>query len=382
MISTRLLRVLTAGYLGNLLTRVKRYSREKMSVFNVAIAHVAWSLWINVPEDEIKPMKYIFAACAALALFTTDVAARCTGSNLYNTTSASFKASVNKRLDKIPYSEGVYWEISKGGKTSWVIGTIHITDTRVSKPPAFFRKKIQNARVFQMESSPAQSKEVFRLAYKQFLKNKPKPNKVNWWAKLTDAERAVLTKEARIKGFKLDRLKRGTPFTMGGLIRRPKCSESKQKFLDLNLYDVAVKARVPVMGLDRPADVVKNLTKRRTNQAEYFEVLRLELQRLDLRRHYVETMVQMYRAGEAERFLTFESAARKAYTPARYHRATDKFLRDDILAGRNKKWMSAIVSEMNKGNVVTAVGAGHLAGREGILNLLKKRGFQIKRLEL
>lgn len=125
------------------------------------------------------------------------------------------------------------------------------------------------------------------------------------------------------------------------------------------------------MGLDRPADVVKNLTKRRSNQAEYFEVLRLELQHLDLRRHYIETMVQMYRAGEAERLLTFESAERKAYAPARYHRATDRVLRDDILAGRNKKWMSKIVSEMNKGNVVTAVGAGHLAGREGVLNLLK-----------
>lgn len=327
-------------------------------------------------------MKTVIATFAALVLFTTDGAARCTGSNLYNSTSASFKASVDKRLAKLPYSEGTYWEISKGSNTSWVIGTIHITDSRVSKPPAFFRKKIQNARVFQMEASPAQSKEIFKLAFKEFLKKKPKPNKVNWWAKLTDSERAILTKEARIKGFKMDRLKQGTPYTIGGLIRRPKCSESKQKFLDLNLYDIAVKAKVPVMGLDRPEDVVKNLTKRRSNQAEYFEVLRLELKRLDLRRHYVETMVQMYRAGEAERFLTFESAARKAYTPPRYHRATDRFLRDNILAGRNKKWMSKLVSEMNKGNVVTAVGAGHLAGREGILNLLKKRGFQIKRLDL
>lgn len=327
-------------------------------------------------------MKYILAACAALALFATSADARCTGSNLYNSTSASFKASVDKRLAKLPFSEGVYREISKGGKTSWIIGTIHITDTRVSKPPAFFRQKIQNARVFQMEATPAQDNEVFRLAFKQFLKNKPKPNTLNWWAKLTDAERAILTKEARIKGFKMDRLKRGTPYTMSGLIRRPKCAQGKQKFLDLNFYDVAVKARVPVMGLDRTADVVKNLTKRRSKPEEYFQVLRLELQRLDLRRHYMATMVEMYRAGEAERFLTFESAARKAYAPARYHRATDRFLRDDILAGRNKKWMSKIVSEMNKGNVVTAVGAGHLAGREGVLNLLKKRGFKIKRLDL
>lgn len=65
--------------------------------------------------------------------------------------------------------------------------------------------------MFQMESSPAQTKEIFKLAYKEFQKKKSKPNTVNWWAKLTVAERAVLTKEAHIKGFKLDRLKRGTP---------------------------------------------------------------------------------------------------------------------------------------------------------------------------
>lgn len=326
-------------------------------------------------------MKRILSLLAVFALTATQAHATCRGSNLYKTTPDSFKKSVETRLAKTPNAQGIYWEVSKKGKTSWIIGTIHITDKRVSTPPAFFRQKIQNARVFQMEATPQTLVQVLPILLKELSKRKPGKQK-NWWAKLTPAEQKILLKEARAKKFDVKRLKAGNPNTFGGLIRRPKCATTQNTFLDMNLYGVARKAGVPVQALDKPIDIANSLIKRRTDDDEVFEVIRLELQRLHLRPHYVETMVQMYKTQQAEKFMIFESAARKAYVPKRYNRAMDRFLRADLLDGRNKKWMSKMVAEMNKGNVVTAVGAAHLAGRNGVLNLLKSRGFTIKRLKL
>jgi hypothetical protein len=51
---------------------------------------------------------------------------------------------------------------------------------------------------------------------------------------------------------------------------------------------------------------------------------------------------------------------------------------NEFLVKRNKKWLPKIVSNINTNSTFIAVGAGHLAGDEGLINLLKKQGFKLK----
>jgi len=51
----------------------------------------------------------------------------------------------------------------------------------------------------------------------------------------------------------------------------------------------------------------------------------------------------------------------------------DKFLKD-----RNADWISKIEKLINKNSVFIAVGAGHLAGNDGVLYLLRQKGYKIK----
>jgi uncharacterized protein YbaP (TraB family) len=51
---------------------------------------------------------------------------------------------------------------------------------------------------------------------------------------------------------------------------------------------------------------------------------------------------------------------------------------DDFIFKRNKKWLTKIVSKINTNSTFIAVGAGHLSGEEGLINLLKKEGFKLK----
>lgn len=45
---------------------------------------------------------------------------------------------------------------------------------------------------------------------------------------------------------------------------------------------------------------------------------------------------------------------------------------------RNKKWIPKIISKINSKSTFIAVGAGHLPGEEGLINLLRKQGFKLK----
>ncbi len=53
-------------------------------------------------------------------------------------------------------------------------------------------------------------------------------------------------------------------------------------------------------------------------------------------------------------------------------------LGDDFLNKRNADWISKIEKLTEENPVFIAVGAGHLAGEKGVLNLLKQKGFTIK----
>lgn len=50
---------------------------------------------------------------------------------------------------------------------------------------------------------------------------------------------------------------------------------------------------------------------------------------------------------------------------------------DILLTGRNKNWIDKIIAQAKKKPTFFAVGAGHLGGPEGVVNLLKKQGLKV-----
>ena len=53
---------------------------------------------------------------------------------------------------------------------------------------------------------------------------------------------------------------------------------------------------------------------------------------------------------------------------------------DILLNDRNKKWVKELKEIMKKESVFVAVGAGHLTGEYGLINLLKKEGYTVEPL--
>ncbi|MEX0883326.1 MAG: TraB/GumN family protein, partial [Cyclobacteriaceae bacterium] len=54
---------------------------------------------------------------------------------------------------------------------------------------------------------------------------------------------------------------------------------------------------------------------------------------------------------------------------------------DILLDERNKNWMAPMQSMMRDGSMFFAVGAGHLGGETGLINLLKQKGYTLQRLD-
>ena len=54
---------------------------------------------------------------------------------------------------------------------------------------------------------------------------------------------------------------------------------------------------------------------------------------------------------------------------------------DGLLYQRNKNWISPLEKMMKKESLFIAVGAAHLPGPEGVINLLRKKGYKVRAIE-
>ncbi len=83
--------------------------------------------------------------------------------------------------------------------------------------------------------------------------------------------------------------------------------------------------------------------------------------------------------GEYAKLIT---AYKQQDVPALYKYITEsKSISDDMgqfLDVRNKKWIPRMSKKMDKSSVFFAVGAGHLWGDNGVINLLRKDGYKVE----
>ncbi len=84
-----------------------------------------------------------------------------------------------------------------------------------------------------------------------------------------------------------------------------------------------------------------------------------------------ETMLDLYKNQQLD---SLQSSLGKSEF------SSDKY--DDLLLrNRNKNWVAQLKDIMKKESVFVAVGAGHLVGEYGLINLLKIAGYKVEPLE-
>lgn len=81
-----------------------------------------------------------------------------------------------------------------------------------------------------------------------------------------------------------------------------------------------------------------------------------------------DRMIELYEKGDIQALDRVMRANLSIY-PGKY---------DEIIVQRNKNMVKSLDSLIHKGSVFCGVGAGHLAGENGLINLLRKKGFHLR----
>ena len=134
--------------------------------------------------------------------------------------------------------------------------------------------------------------------------------------------------------------------------------------MDLFFQQEANKHGTTVMGFEQASDQEQALDS--IPIKEQMEEL------LDLVRHPKTSMREMdkmlddYRAGRISEILDDPDFG--SFSPSEM---------SSLLYNRNKKWLDTLPTTLDHHNAFIAVGAGHLAGKQGLVEQLRKRGYEV-----
>ncbi|SHN28499.1 hypothetical protein SAMN04488057_11669 [Cyclobacterium lianum] len=262
--------------------------------------------------------------------------------------------------------KGVFWKISGNGlpSSSYLFGTIHLICEQDFAMSGQVIEKLAESKALVLEidmDDPA-----LRMALMSNIYNEDGQKITDYLSEEEYQEIKSFLKERT--GMDMDMLKTMRPMVLMSLIY-PNLLECDTRAFENELMALAKSEDIEIVGLESVED-----------QLSLFDLIPLEEQyrsfytyadNLEKGKEEFRKLIASYREEDISALLDLvsESPEYRDY-------------KDVLLDQRNQNWIDPMESLMKSGSMFFAVGAGHLAGDTGLIQLLKREGYSVERLYL
>ena len=260
--------------------------------------------------------------------------------------------------------QGLLWQVeSAEGKVSYLLGTIHADDSRVTEFPPSLLEAFAQADVFMMETLPPRNPSVFLM----------KQGTVAEY--LTEKEFDQVRELADFHSMHIEAAMKMKPWLLAVIFDLPKPKSLYS--MDELLMAKAQDQNKMVLGLEATQahfSVLDSITL-----DEQLSMLRAVLKRSakDKVRDY-EALLKTYISEDLEKIANLDDTI----TGSMLSKALWEKMRVKLIDERNEGMAKGMLAQAKEHRVFAAVGASHLAGETGILNRLRQAGFKLTPIKL
>lgn len=256
--------------------------------------------------------------------------------------------------------QSLLWEITGNSleKPSYLYGTMHVSKKVAFRLDDVFYESLNKSECIALESDPSTW-----LAYNyesSYLLNSYEPYNEDFYAdlfKLNHPKQLEIRENIRIDNNQIS----------GYLYRKNYADDNfeEETYLDMFIYQAGKKHNKTIVGLEN-LDESKYLT----TKAQYDDSKKPDAWLVKLFKEQRPYIVQenTYR----ERNLDLLDSIGEA--------SSTNFYREHMLYKRNDNMVSVLDSLMHKKSVFSGVGAAHLPGKKGMINMLREKGYIVKPL--
>ena len=324
-----------------------------------------------------------FLAGLAFATGQARAATECSGRDMSAELAGSDPRTVERmeaEAAAVPNGKGLLWRIERPGVApSWLFGTMHMSDPRVVTLPAAAQAAFDRAGTVVIETTDILDEKKMGAALLARPELMMFTDASTLPGMLSDADRAVVEAGLAKRGIPLASVIKMKPWMLSALVSLPACELVRKTagapVLDVKLANEAEAAGKQVAGLESMVEQLEAMASlpMQFHLQGLVEVLRLG----DRIEDVMETMVQLYLAGETGMFLPFFHAALPSGGDEEGYAA----FQEAMIDVRNRTMAEGATPLIEKGGAFIAVGALHLAGEGGLVALLRQRGFRVENAE-
>ena len=262
--------------------------------------------------------------------------------------------------------KSLLWKISGNGlkKPSYLFGTIHLTcDTSLD---ANTLNALETTEQLYLELDMDDKSIQMKLMKLMMMKDGAKLSTL-----LSPEDFKILDefmkKNLNMSAKLFDSFK---PFMISSMLF-PKMLDCKSQSVESELMKITKEQNEEIFGLEKAEDQMKVFDEiSYQDQAE--ELLKTVKDNLEKDKKEFQEMITIYQNKDIEGMLKMMSDSDNKITSEN---------QDILLNDRNKKWIPIMIKIMKDKPTFFGVGAGHLAGEEGVIKLLRKKGYKVEAVQ-
>jgi len=262
-------------------------------------------------------------------------------------------------------ASALLWQISDtaSGRSAWLFGTIHLIPDQDFQWPDRLRQTLEDSDHLVLELDMTEA--MNPMTQMALLPRMMMPDGVRLRDLLEEADYRLVMDALDATGMPAFLFESLKPLFLTALIEPGMGMGGGLESYDMRLYELAMEKKMKHSGLESIEE-----------QLAAFDAVALEDQ--------ARMLVEQLRGGGGEGpGLDELIQAYKTEDLARLHhlmqeqQSMDPHMMDALLYDRNRRWIDRIGGFMQEDRVFFAVGAGHLAGEEGVIRLLEKAGYRL-----
>jgi uncharacterized protein len=262
------------------------------------------------------------------------------------------------------------WKVTRGSSTVYLVGSVHLLTQDFYPLSATIDKAFGESDLLVEEVDLAEL--MAPQAQLQMLNRGMLPAGQSLDKVVSPATFAEVSKRVTQMGMPIEPLKRFKPWLLAltlAALQWQKAGFDAELGLDRHFYDRARKDAKPVQGLETAE---YQMSRFDTISMEHQERLLVStLSELDTEMANVGKIAQAWKSGDASTIERFVLQDLKE-DPVMYER---------LLVERNRNWLPKLEALfMRPGRAFVVVGAAHLVGPDGLVALLKAKGYQVEQM--
>lgn len=283
--------------------------------------------------------------------------------------------------DKVLNGKGTFWRIEKDGiAPSYLLGTMHVTDPRVLKMPNGAQEAFASAKTVVVESDEILDEQKAAVAIfarpdlSMFIDGKSITDM------LSEQDKQRLEDGLKQRGIPLASVMKMKPWILASFVALPAC-EIKRKaqgasFLDKKIAEDGVAAGKSIKGLETLVEQIQAMAD--LPMEFHVKALVETLSLGDRMQDIIWTMTDLYLQENVGAIMPMITAV----TPVSAGADEDGYARFEkrIITDRNHVMAERAAPILAEGSVFMAVGALHLPDEEGVIELLRKQGYTLTRV--